>query len=62
MWGLAGGIEGVWTLRVVPLAGTYYTRREFRLAQGARHRRSYLPTLVLAATFLLIVFGWGFGS
>jgi hypothetical protein len=42
------------------LAGTYFTLREFRLARGTAHRRFYLPTLVLAASFLFIVFGWGF--
>lgn len=44
------------------VAGTYFTLREFRLAQGTTHRRFCLPTLVLAASFLFIVFGWGFLS
>jgi hypothetical protein len=42
------------------LLGTYFTLRELRLAQGTTHRRFCLPTLVLAASFLFIVFGWAF--
>jgi heme/copper-type cytochrome/quinol oxidase subunit 3 len=45
---------------VLVLAGTYYTWREFRLAQGTAHRSYQLPTLILASGLLFLVFGWGF--
>ncbi len=44
------------------LLGTLFALREARLAQPDRYRSFYAPLLLVAALFLLLVFGWGFLS
>lgn len=45
---------------VLVVTAACFAVRELRLAQGDSHRRCRAPVLVLASSFLFIVFGWGF--
>jgi hypothetical protein len=42
------------------LMAAFFALRELRLAQGESYRRLVAPVLAMAASFLLLVFGWGF--